>query len=578
MNKAEFLAKIKEKNPDLNQELIGKAFDYAQKIYFGQMRLSGQSLLDHCVEIALALAEINLGSAVVAAGLLHEAIERVNIDKERIKKEFGDEITFLVEGVTNIGKVEHKGAKRTIENLRKLFLATAKDIRVVIIKLVNRLHSLKTIYVFDKDKQKRLADETLEIYAPIAYRLGMRRISGELEDLAFPISNHQEYQWLTSQVKDQFQQREKYLKNITEEVKKAMIKAGIEPIEVHSRAKRYFSLYKKLQKYEMDLNKIYDLVAVRIIVKSVDDCYAAMGVIHKLWRPMPGRIKDYIALPKPNGYRSLHTTVFCPGGKITEFQIRTLQMHKESEYGIAAHWYYSEQKGLKAYIKKFFTKPPERELRLIQDLQKWQKEFPVDSSDFFQFLKIDLFNDRIFVFTPKGDVFDLPEGSTPLDFAYHVHSSIGHRCAGAKVEGKLVALDYALKNGQVIDIQTKKEEKPSQDWIRFVKTNLAKTKINEWFKKHKGMEESSKIAVLKSIPGKIKQRIMPAKKTPLPIIEVRGDAKILNFPAKCCNPKPGDQISGYITLTRGVAVHRADCQNLRRIKNTDKIMPVNWKT
>ncbi len=577
MNKQEFLAKIKESSPDLNQDLIGRAFDYAQKIYFGQMRLSGQSLFDHCVEIALALAEINLGSAVVAAGLLHEAIERVNIDEERLKKEFGDEITFLVEGVTNVSKVEHKGAIRTTENLRKLFLATAKDIRVVIIKLVNRLHSLKTIYVFEKEKQKRLAGETLEIYAPIAYRLGMGKISGELEDLAFPISYPQEYQWLTNQVKDQYQQREKYLKGITEEVRKALKKSGSEALEVHSRAKRYYSLYKKLQRYEMDLNKIYDLVAIRIIVKDIDDCYAAMGVIHKLWRPLPGRIKDYIALPKPNGYRSLHTTVFCPEGKITEFQIRTLQMHRESEYGIASHWYYSEQKGLRAYIKRLFTKPPERELRLIQDLQKWQKEFPADSSDFFQFLKIDLFKDRIFVFTPKGDVFDLPDGSTPLDFAFHVHTSIGHRCAGAKIDGKLVSLDYTLKNGQVVEIQTKKEEKPSRDWLRMVKTNQAKTKINDWFKKQKGIPETSRIEILKSIPAKIRHKILPEKKAPLPIIEVKGDAKIMNFPAKCCNPKPGDEIKGYITLNRGVAVHKADCANLKRIKNTDKIVPVNWK-
>lgn len=578
MTRTEFINKIKAVNPDLNHELVGRAFDYAQKVYFSQMRLSGQSLLDHCVEIALALAEINLGSAVVAAGLLHEAIERVGIDRERLKKEFGEEITFLVEGVTNVSKVEHKGAKRTTENLRKLFLATAKDIRVVIIKLVNRLHGLKTIYVFDQEKQKRLAAETLEIYAPIAYRLGMRKISGELEDLAFPLVYPEEYQWLTEQIKDQYQQREKYLKSISEETQKALKKSGIEFIEVHSRAKRYFSLYKKLQRYEMDLNKIYDLVAIRIIVKSIDDCYAAMGVIHKLWRPLPGRIKDYISLPKPNSYQSLHTTVFCPGGKITEFQIRTLPMHRQAEYGIAGHWYYSEQKGLKAYIKRLFTKPPERELRWIQDLQKWQKTFPADSSDFLEFLKIDLFKNRIFVFTPKGDVFDLPEGSTPLDFAYHVHTSIGHRCQGAKVDGKLVSLDYILKSEQVIEILTKKEEKPSADWPRIVKTNLAKTKINEWFKKHKGIEEPPKIGVLKFIPEKIKQIISHQKAPPLLIVEVKGDAKILNFPAKCCNPKPGDSILGYITLNRGVAVHRDNCANLKRIKNTDKIVPVNWKT
>ena len=365
MTKEEFLKKIAEHNPELNQEMLGRAFDYAQKIYGDKKRLSGQTLLDHCCEIAFALSEIKLGTVVVVAGILHEALERVEVPRQELKKEFGEEIVTLVEGVTNVGKVEHKGAARNIENLRKLFLATAKDIRVVIIKLVNRLHGLKTIYVFDQEKQKRLAGETLEIYAPIAYRLGMRRISGELEDLSFPIVYPEEYKWLVSQVRDEYEERERYLKKITALVEKALKKADIVPIEIHSRAKRYFSLYRKLQRYDMDLNKIYDLVALRIIVRNIDDCYATMGVIHKLWKPLPGRIKDYIALPKPNGYRSLHTTVFCPDGKITEFQIKTPEMHQEAEYGIAAHWYYSEQKGLKAYLKRLLTKPPERELKWI---------------------------------------------------------------------------------------------------------------------------------------------------------------------------------------------------------------------
>jgi guanosine-3',5'-bis(diphosphate) 3'-pyrophosphohydrolase len=578
MEKQEFLKKINEASPPANQELIGKAFDYAQKIYFGQTRLSGQSLFGHCVEIALALAEIKLGSSVIAAGLLHEALERIGVAQSELKKEFGEEITFLVNGVTNIGKIEHRGLQRNVENLRKLFLATGKDIRVILIKLVNRLHGLRTIYVFDALKQKRLAEETLEIYAPIAYRLGMRKISGELEDLSFPFVYPQEYKWLLNQIKDRYQEREKYLKGISSLVEKGLKKAGIEPIEIHSRAKRYFSLYRKLRRYDMDLNKIYDLVALRIVVKDIDDCYGAMGVIHKLWKPLPGRIKDYIALPKPNSYRSLHTTVFCPEGKITEFQIRTPQMHVEAEYGIAAHWYYSEQKGLKAYIKRLFSKPPEKELHWIQDIQKWQEEFPVGSEDFIQSLKIDFFKDRLFVFTPKGDIVNLPEGATPLDFAYHIHTSIGHRYLGAKIDEKIVALDYPLQNGQVVQILTKKEERPSLDWLKFAKTNPAKSKIKEWFKKNQPSQEpvKQKETEVKQVL-KEKTKAAPYRNLPFPVVEVQGDTKILTNMAKCCHPKPDDKIQGYITLSRGVAVHRADCANLKKIKNTERLISVSWK-
>jgi len=576
MTKEEFIKKINELNPQLNQELIERVFDYAQKIYKDKKRLSGQTLLEHCCEIAFALSEIKLGTVVVVAGLLHEALERVDVTRQELKKEFGEEILSLVEGVTNVGKVEHKGAQRNIENLRKLFLATAKDIRVVIIKLINRLIGLKTICVFDEEKQKRLARETLEIYAPIAYRLGMRKISGELEDLAFPVVYPKEYNWLISQVKEEYEEREKYLKKITAIVEKAMKKADIEPIEIHSRVKRYFSLYRKLQRYDMDLNKIYDLVALRIIVKNIDECYGAMGVIHKLWKPLPGRIKDYIALPKPNGYRSLHTTVFCPDGKITEFQIKTSEMHHEAEYGIAAHWYYSEQKGLKAYIKRLLTKPPEKELKWIQDLQKWQEEFPPGSEDFFQLLKIDFFKDRIFVLTPKGDVIDLPEEATPLDFAYHIHTSIGHRCLGAKVDGKMVSLDEQLLNGQLVEILTKKEEKPSQDWLRIVKTSLAKNKIREWFKQSKA-ERIKRATQQKQAQKEIKQKPIPLKALQAPIVEIKGETKILSFFAKCCNPQPGDQIQGYITLNRGVSVHKAECKNIKKIKNTERLISVLWK-
>ena len=583
MEKTQFLNKIKTTSPKLNLGLIERAYDYAQQIYWGQKRLSGQDMLDHCAEIAVALAEINLGSSVVAAGLLHEAIEKSKISQEEIKKKFGDEIAFLVEGVTNTGKVEHRGAERSIENLRKLFLATAKDIRVVMIKLVNRYFGIKTFWVFDEEKQKRLARETLEIYAPIAYRLGMRKISGELEDSAFPILWPEKYNWLVQKVKDKYQAREKYLKKLTPVIKKELEKAGVHPIEIHSRAKRYFSLYRKLNRYQMDLNKIYDLVALRIVVKDADDCYAALGVIHKLWKPLPGRIKDYIALPKPNGYRSLHTTVFCPDGKITEFQIRTPEMHHESEYGLASHWYYSERKGLRDYIRRFFTKPPEREVKLMQQLQQWQKEASAQDSEnqnFFDALKIDFFKDRIFVFTPQGDIIDLPEGATPVDFAYNIHSEVGHHCQGAKIDGKMVALDTPLQNGQVVEIITQKQAHPTRDWLKLAVTSQAISHIKGWLKKNK-----ADFAVAEETP-KVEPR-PETKETPKPKfkpqifltqIEVAGDSKIATTLARCCRPQPPDLIQGYITvLNHRITVHRRDCHNLTKIKDPSRLVEVNWK-
>jgi len=579
LKKEAFLEKVKQMNPALNLETISKSFDYAQKIYGEQKRLSGQTILDHCAQIALDLVEINLGSSIIAAALLHEVLEKFNVKREELKKEMGEEITFLVEGVTNLGKVEHRGAQRSLENLKKLFLATAKDIRVLMIKLVNRYHGMKTLWVFSPEKQKRLAQETLEIYAPIAYRLGMRKVSGELEDAAFPILWPEKYEWLLAKVKDRYQARERYLKKLAPLIEKELKKAGIQPIEIHSRAKRYFSLYRKLNRYQMDLNKIYDLVALRIIVKDIDDCYAALGVIHKLWKPLPGRIKDYIALPKPNGYRSLHTTVFCPGGKITEFQIRTAEMHRESEYGIASHWYYSEKKGLRDYIKRLFTKPPEKELRLMRQLQQWQKEEMPDAADFFDSLKIDFFKNRIFVFTPQGDVIDLPEGATPIDFAYHIHSQVGEHTQGAKVDSKMVALDTALANGQMIEIITNKQAHPTRDWLRFVKTSQAQNRIKGWLAKNEiDFAAAPEVTKKEPEPAKIEPPKTPTRpKLIEPIVEVAGDPKIATVLARCCNPQPPETIIGYITLAHRITVHRQDCKNLERLEDKSRFVEVNWK-
>lgn len=485
----QFLEELKKNNPELDFDLIKKACLFAQENYQGLTRLSGQTYLDHCLEIALDLAKMKLDSASIAAAILHETLERTKITKDQLKKDFGQEITFLVEGITNVGKIEHQKVERSLENLRKLFLTMAQDIRVVLIKLVNRLHGLKTLHVFPLEKQKRIALETLEIYAPLTYRLGMGELKGQLEDLAFATAYPQEYQKLINQVKDKYIQGKEYLQKIIPLIKKILVSQGIKVIEVHARAKHYYSLYKKLQRYDMDWHKIYDLVALRIIVPDIESCYATLGIIHKKWKPLIGRIKDYIAIPKPNGYQSLHTTVFCQGGKITEFQIRTPAMHQEAEQGIAAHWHYSEKKGLKDYIKKrILGKKPAQELKKeltwVKQLQKWQKEKFSSSQEFLDSLKIDFLKDRIFVFTPKGDIIDLPEGATPIDFAYQIHSDIGHQCSGAKIDGKLSSLSQPLQNGQVVEIIIQKNKKPNRDWLKFAKTNEARNKIKAWFKKN----------------------------------------------------------------------------------------------
>ncbi|MFH0906764.1 MAG: RelA/SpoT family protein [bacterium] len=488
MDIKQFLKELKQINNKLDFNLIEKAYFFSQKNYQGLVRLSGQTYFNHCLEIAIDLAKMKLDSTCIATAILHETLERTSVSKKELEKNFGQEITFLVNGVTNVGKIEHQKAKRSSENLRKLILAMAQDIRVILIKLVNRTHGLKTLFVFPKEKQIRLAEETLEIYAPLAYRLGIRELSGELEDIAFSYANPDEYKKITEQVKDRYIQDQKYLQRITPLIRNVLTEKGIKVIEIHSRTKHYYSLYKKLLKYDMDWHKIYDLVALRIIVPDIESCYGTLGVIHKKWKPLIGRIKDYIAIPKSNGYQSLHTTVFCEEGKIIEIQIRTQKMHEEAGHGIAAHWYYREKKSIREYIKKNILGQKskielKKEIALINQLQEWQKEKNTSPEDFFNSLKIDFLKDRIFVFTPKGDVIDLPEGATPIDFAYYVHSDVGDQCTGAKIDGKLSSLSESLQNGQIIEIIIQKNKKPNRDWLKFVKTNQAKNRIKAWFRK-----------------------------------------------------------------------------------------------
>jgi len=482
------LDEFKKNHPLASARVIEQAYEFAKKSHQGQKRKSGENYIHHCLHAAKTLAELKLDADTIAAGLLHDVLDDTKIAPSQLKKKFGENILELVKGVCKVGKIKYHGKERMVENLRKLFLAMARDIRVILIKLADRLHNMQTLDALPEEKQRRIALETLEIYAPLANRLGINKLRGELEDLAFAYVHPEEYKNIVSQVEDRYIQGENYLRKIIPIVKKTLTKKGVRVIEIHARTKHYYSLYKKLLRYDMDWHKIYDLVALRIIVPDIESCYAALGIIHKKWRPLIGRIKDYIAIPKPNGYQSLHTTVFCQEGKITEFQIRTPKIHQEAGHGIAAHWYYSEEKGFKSYIKQkiFRQKPDEefkKELTWVKQLQEWQKEKFSSPEEFIDSLKIDFLKDRIFVFTPRGDVIDLPEGATPIDFAYQIHSDIGHQCAGAKIDGKLSSLSQSLQNGEVIEIITQKNKKPNRDWLKFVKTNEARKRIRGWYRK-----------------------------------------------------------------------------------------------
>ncbi len=460
---------------------IKKAYDLAFRLHQGQKRKNGEPYFNHVLAVAETIAEWGLDEASIMAGLLHDVVEDTTYTSEQIKKEFGEEVAFLVEGVTKLGKIKYSGVERQVENLRKMMLALSQDLRVIIIKLADRLHNMKTLNALPPQKQKRIALETSEIYAPLAYRLGMQWISGELEDLAFPYIYPKEYRWLIDNVKEKYDERAAYVEKVKPILNKTLTDAGIEVLKLDYRAKRYSSLYKKLLREDMNIEKIYDLIALRIVVKSVEDCYAALGIIHNNWPPLPNKIKDYIALPKPNGYRSLHTTVFFIDNKITEIQIRTEEMHKESETGIAAHWAYELSKSTKGYLDNKASFANKKELQWVNQLKNWQNEFS-NPEEFLESLKIDFFKDRIFVITPKGEVMDLPTGSTPVDFAYQIHTDIGNSCSGAKVNGKIVPLDYQLRSGDILEIFTQKNKKPSESWLEFVKSTNAKNHIKSGLK------------------------------------------------------------------------------------------------
>ncbi|MBI2024887.1 MAG: bifunctional (p)ppGpp synthetase/guanosine-3',5'-bis(diphosphate) 3'-pyrophosphohydrolase [Candidatus Harrisonbacteria bacterium] len=456
--------------------LVQRAYDFSKQAHVGQKRKNGDPYFVHCAAAAESVAEWGLDEATIAAALLHDVVEDTPHTLEEIKNQFGEDVTFLVDGVTKISKVRYRGIEAKVENLRKFILYLSQDVRVILVKLADRLHNMKTLYAVPSQKQKRIALETMEIYAPLAYRLGMQKLSGELEDLAFPYLYPQEHKWLIENIKVRFEEREKYAQRLKPMIESEFKKNDITVSRIESRAKRYTSLYKKLLRYDMNIESIYDLVALRIIVPSVEDCYAALGIIHKMWPPLPHRFKDYVALPKANGYRSLHTTVFGPENKITEIQIKTEVMHNEAENGIAAHFAYHQAKDTKGYLERVAAVADKKELGWIQQLRQWQNSF-TNPEDFLNSLKIDFFQDRILTLTPKGEVIDLPDGATPVDFAYQIHTEIGNQCSGAKVNGKIVALSHSLKSGDVVEIITQKTKHPSESWLNFVRTGSAKNHI-----------------------------------------------------------------------------------------------------
>ena len=487
-------------------ELIDRAYKFAERAHEGQKRRTGAPYFSHILATAEILAEWGMDEQTIAAGLLHDVVEDTDVTDNDLQKEFGKEISGLVNGVTKLGTVKYRGDKTQADNLRKLILAMAEDLRVILIKLADRLHNMNTLDPLPPEKQERIALETMEIYAPLAYRLGMQKLSGELQDLAFPYAYPDEYKWIVDNVKERYEAREAYLKKLKPIVEKALEDNGIEVLAMDFRAKRYASLYKKLLRSEMNLEKIHDLVAFRIIVKDIESCYGSLGVIHNLWPPLPGKIKDYIATPKPNGYRSLHTTVFGPDKKLVEFQIRTAEMHKEAENGIAASWAYEESKGTKAYRKRRAARANLKEAAWVEQLRSWQKGF-ADPEEFIDAFKIDFLMDSIFVLTPKGAVVDLPAGATPVDFAYHIHSDIGNQCVGAKVNGKIVPLDHVLESSDVVEIITQKNKKPSQSWLDFVVTSSAKAHIRN------ALKNTSKGKLLDTKTQKIELKIVVENRT-----------------------------------------------------------------
>lgn len=617
-------------------DLIDKAYRFAAKHHEGQFRKSGEPFITHPVAVAEILLDLHMDAVMIVAALLHDVVEDTEATLESIQEEFGDEVAELVDGLTKLRRIKYKSKEEQLaENHRKMLLAMAKDVRVILIKLADRLHNMRTLKYRTEEDQRRVSNETLEIFAPIAHRLGISTIKWELEDIALRFINPQQYYRIVNLMNKKRVERESYIKQVMHELEIRIKELDINA-EISGRPKHIYSIYRKMFLQKKEFNEIYDLLAVRVIVENVRDCYAVLGIVHTLWKPMPGRFKDYIAMPKANMYQSLHTTVIGPEGEPLEVQIRTHEMHRTAEYGIAAHWAYKEGKTLKENGQS-----AEQKLRWFRELLEYQQESQ-NAQEFMESLKMDIFSDLVFVFTPKGDVIELPAGSVPLDFAYRIHTEVGNRCVGAKVNGKIVPLDQPLKTGDIVEILTSKHSYgPSQDWLKIAKSSHAKNKIRAWFKKerreetiekgrlaiegevkkyHLNLKELLKEEYIKEVsrrfnfqdvedmysavgyggitaaqvvtrlvefyrkdhPEDQKETSLPELKSQQPKkgpdngVRVKGVDNLLVRFSRCCNPVPGDEIVGYVTRGRGVSVHRENCPNIKN-EDPERLIEVEWE-
>ncbi len=607
--------------------IVERAYAFAERAHGQQRRASGEPYMTHPLAVASILAELELDPVTLTAAMLHDVVEDTPVTLDAIREAFGDEVAFLVEGVTKLSRITVATQEEVqAESIRKMFLAMARDIRVILIKLADRLHNMRTIGALSPEAQVRNARETMELYAPLAHRLGIFRVKGELEDLALKVLEPERYRDLEVRVAQGQRARAAQMEETIRQLERALAEHHI-VAQIKGREKNLYSIYRKMYVKGKDFDQIYDLVAVRVLVDSVRDCYGALGVVHALWRPLPGRFKDFIATPKPNLYQSLHSTVLGPGGDPVEIQIRTWEMHRTAEYGIAAHWKYKEGQ----------TQGDDDKFGWLRQMLEWQRELK-DPREFMESLKIDLYEDQVFVFTPKGKVIDLVRGSTPVDFAYRVHTDIGHHCVGAKVNGRLQPLDTPLRNGDIVEIITSKNSPgPSADWLSFVQSSGAKHRIRQWFKvrnraenlergrevlerevKRAGLDPREAMRPelldevarrfhlsagqdllatlgyggLSTIPviARLRERVAPAPAETLPVgrraeefgkpvhgVQVRGVDNVLVQFARCCQPVPGDPIFGYVTRGRGVSVHRLDCPNAAKLlQEAERRVEVTW--